>query len=112
VAADQQAGDREHLGVGDHVGEDDFRLADCGGQAAVPVLPAFGERGVPSRCQPLAGDVYGLPVGAGDVRAGDVRGAPVVASLAFCDLGQGRQARTVDAARVSSVAGEKIACRW
>jgi hypothetical protein len=28
LAADQQAGDRKHLGVGGHVGEHELRLAD------------------------------------------------------------------------------------
>jgi len=48
LAAHQQAGDREHLGMGDHVGEDGFRPWGRGGQAVVPVLPALGEGGMPS----------------------------------------------------------------
>src|SRR5580700_2236234 len=62
---------------------------DRGGQAAVPVVPAFGERGMPAGFQPLPGDVLGLPVSTGDVLVGDVRSAPVVAALAVGDLGQG-----------------------
>jgi hypothetical protein len=75
LAGDQQARDGEHLGVGDHVGEHGFQPRDGGGQAVMPVLPALGQGGVPSGCQPLAGDVLGLAVGAGDVLVGDVGGA-------------------------------------
>lgn len=65
----------------------------------MPALPSLGERGVPPDCQPLAGDVPCLLVSAGDVLARDVRGAPVVAALAFGDLGEGRQAEAADAAQ-------------
>lgn len=56
VAADQQACDREHLRVGDHIGEHGLGSGERGGQAPVPVLPALGERGRrgmlerPARC--------------------------------------------------------------
>jgi hypothetical protein len=108
LAEDQQAGDREHLGVGDHVGEHGSRPGDRGGQAAVPVVPAFGECGMPVGFQPLPGDVLGLPVSAGDVLVGDVRGAPIVAALAVGDLGQGRQAGTVDATQPLLMPGAQV----
>ena len=98
-AAGEEVCDGEHLGVGDHLGEDLSQAWAGGGEPAVPVVPAFGERGMPSGCEPLTGDVPGLLVGACDVRVWEVPGAPVVAALAAGDLGQGRQAGTVDAAQ-------------
>jgi hypothetical protein len=43
-----------------------------------------------------------------DVVVGDARGAPVVAALAFGDLGQGRQAGAVDAAQPPLVTGAEV----
>jgi hypothetical protein len=79
---DQQAGNGEHLGVGDHVSVQGAG-SRCG-QLLVPLVPAAGERRVPVGFQPLGDDGPGLLVSSGDLGVGDVAGVLVVMTSRGC----------------------------
>lgn len=100
---DQQAGNGEHLGVGDHVGVQG--AGSRSGQLLVPLVPAAGERRAPVGFQPLGDDGPGLLVSSGDLGVGDVAGVLVVTSLARGNLGQRGQGGPLKARAATAGAG-------